>query len=112
MPAIRLRLSSGFRLLLAYAVYRAQSVDHCTAVDADDFAVGKDALDDLKGTPVVFAAECRDEDDAVADIEVGVACGKGVFVVDFIGHGNGDNIEVVAVGIGCGFEYFEVLSED
>ena len=93
-------------------MYRAQTVDHCTAVDADDFAVGKDALYDVKGNGVVFAAECRDEDDAVADIEVGVACGKGVFVVDFIGHGDCDDFERVAVGIGCGFEYFEVFFED
>ena len=52
---------------------RAQTVDHCGCFDADHAARGKAVLKNAQGAPVVGVAEERNNDRAVADVEIRVA---------------------------------------
>src|SRR5882757_10354426 len=87
----RLR-SCGF--LLGEAVEGAQAPDQVDGVDADDLAVGEAAGDDVEGVAVVAVVEGGDEDEAVRDVEVGVAGGEALaFEGDGRGHGKFDDFE-------------------
>lgn len=66
----RLLVSDGH--LLAEAVERAETPDDVGAVDANYFAVGEAFFEDIGGACVVVAFVSREDDQAVADVEVGV----------------------------------------
>ncbi len=60
-------------LLLGHAVERAKAPDEVDAVDADDFAVGKDLGEDVEGHAVVGIVKGRHRTRPLAMIEIGVA---------------------------------------
>ena len=62
--------------LLGEAVEGAEAPDEVDGVDADDLAGGEAGGDDVEGEAVVGVVEGGDEDEAVGDVEVGVAGGE------------------------------------
>ena len=87
-----------------------ETPDDVGAVDADNLAVAETLLEDVGGTGVVVALVGGKDDQAVGDIEVGVAGGKPLpFVVDGRGHGQLDNSGLLAVGQAATVEGGEVL---
>src|SRR5260370_28357705 len=90
------------RFLLGEAVEGAQAPDQVDGVDADDFAVGEAAGDDVEGVAVVAGVEGGGEDERVGDVGVGVAGGGALaFGNDGRGHGGGGDLEGFVVWV-CG----------
>jgi len=54
----------------------AETPDEVDGVDADDFARGKAAGDDVERVAILRVVEGGDEDERVGDVEVGVARGQ------------------------------------
>ena len=85
-------------LLLGHAVEGAEAPDEVGAVDAGDRAVGEAVGEGVEGDAVVGVVEGGDEDEAVGDVEVGVAGGQALaFEDDGRGHGEGEDLEGLAV---------------
>jgi hypothetical protein len=96
--------------LLGEAVEGAETPDEVDGVDADYFAVGEAAGDDVEGVAVVGVVEGGDEDETVRDVEVGVAGGEAlVFEEDRRGHGELDYFEGLVFQIAEAAETVEVF---
>ncbi len=81
-------------------------------MDADDLAGGEAGGDDVEGVAVVGVVEGGDEDEAVGDVEVGVAGGKALaFEDDWCGHGEFNDLEGVAGEVAEVAEAVEVFGE-
>ena len=94
------------------AVEGAEAPDEVDGVDADDFAVGEAGGDDVEGVAVVGVVEGGDEDQAVGDVEVGVAGGEAlVFEEDRRGHGEFDYFEGSVFEVAEAAEAVEVFGE-
>jgi len=103
-------LSCGF--LLGEAVEGAQAPDQVDGVDADYFAVGEAAGDDVEGVAVVAVVEGGDEDERVGDVEVGVAGREALAFEDYgRGHGEFDDLEGLVVKVAEAAETVEVFGE-
>ena len=94
----------------------AEAPDEVDGVDTDDLAGGEAGGDDVERAAVVRIIEGGDEDEAVGDVEVGVAGREALtFEDDGRGHGEGDDAEGLAfvggVGAAEGVEAVEVLGE-
>jgi hypothetical protein len=90
----------------------AQAPDEVDGVDADDFAVGEAAGDDVEGVAVVAVVEGGDEDERVRDVEVGVAGGEALaFEDDGRGHWEFDDLEGVACEVAEAAEAVEVFGQ-
>src|SRR6185437_11215823 len=100
------------RLLLREAVQRAESPDQIDGVDADDFAIGEAAGDDVEGVAVVGIVESGDEYQAIRDVEVGIARREALALKeDGRGHGQLDDTEWFATKVARGAQTVEVLGE-
>jgi len=60
----------------------AEAPDEVYGVDADDFAGGEAAGDDVEGVAVVGVVEGGDQDESVRDVEIGVAGGEALAFED------------------------------
>jgi hypothetical protein len=99
-------------LLLGEAVEGAQAPDEVDGVDAYDFAGGEAVGDDVEGVAVLAVVEGGDEDEAVGDVEVGVAGGEALIVKDDgRGHGEFDDLECFAVQVAEAAKAIEVFGE-
>ena len=75
-------------------------------------AVGEAAGDDVEGVAVVGVVEGGDEDEAVGDVEVGVAGGEALAFEDYgCGHGEFDDLEGLVVEVAEAAEAVEVFGE-
>ena len=78
----------------------AESPDEIDGMDADDFAVGKKLGENFERDAVVGIVEGRHQDQAVGDIEVGVAGGKALAAKDDRARqGQFDDRELLAVEV-------------
>src|SRR5277367_1089618 len=102
--------SCGF--LLGEAVEGAEAPDQVDGVDADDFAGGEAAGDDVEGVAVLAVVEGGDEDEIVRDVEVGVAGGEALAFEDYgRGHGEFDDLEGFVLEVAEAAEAVEVFGE-
>src|SRR6185312_15973554 len=62
-------------LLLGHAVERAKAPDEVDAVHADDVAAGENFREDVQGKAIIGVVKDRDKDQAVGEVEIGVAGG-------------------------------------
>ena len=87
-------LAGARGLLLRQAMERSQAEDEVDAVDADDLAAGEELGQGVQGDAVGGIVEGRDQDEAVGDVEVGVAGRQPLAVEDDRpGHGQGHDVE-------------------
>src|SRR3546814_41689 len=78
---VRLRVMAALcRKLLARAMEAAAADDDSARVDADRAAVGKERGERVHGRGIVRRTIGRDDHDAVADIEVHIACRRDLAV--------------------------------
>ncbi len=91
---------------------RTESPDKIYGMDADDFAVGKKLGENAQRNAVVGIMESRHQDEAVGDIEVGVA-GRKALPAKYDGAWQRqlDNCELPAVTAAGGFEAGKVVGE-
>src|SRR3989441_4798529 len=102
--ALRCRLLWGW-LLLRHAVQCAEPPDQISAVDADDLAVGEEVSEDVEGEAVVGIVEDGNENEAIGNVEIGVAGGEAAsFEEHWAGHGEFDDGERLAILVGGGAE--------
>ena len=94
------------------AVERAEAPDEIDCVDPDDGVCGEQLREDAEGDAVLGVIERGDEDAVVGAIEIGVAGGE-ADAVEMEGgrHGEIDDGELAAVGVGCALKAFAVLGE-
>ena len=94
------------------AVEGAQAPDEVYGVDAYDLAIREAGGDDVEGVAVVGVVEGGDHDEAVGDVEVGVAGREAlVFEEDRRGHGEFDYFEGLVVEVAEAAETVEVFGE-
>ena len=91
----------------------AEAPDQVDGSGCRRLSCGEAGGDGIEGDAVVGVVEGGDEDERVGDIEVGVAGGEALALeVDGGGHGQGDDLEWLTVGVrGGGVEAFEVLGQ-
>lgn len=83
----------------------AEAPDDVGGVDADNLAGGETGFEDVGGLVVGDAAVGGEDDFVVGDIEVGVGGGEALVVVkDHVGHGQFDDVGLLAVGETALFE--------
>ena len=81
-------------------------------MDADDLAVGEELGQGVQGDPIGGVVEGGNQDEAVGDVEVGVAGGQALAVEDDgDGHGQGHDAQRLAVLIACRLEPTKILRE-
>ena len=91
---------------------RAEAPDQVDAVDADDFAVGKELGESVERDAVVWIVKCGHENEAVGDVEVGVTGREALAAKDNgARHGQLDDRELLALRSARGFEAREILGE-
>ncbi len=109
--ALRCRLLWGW-LLLRHAVQCAEPPDQISAVDADDLAVGEEVSEDVEGEAVVGIVEDGNENEAIGNVEIGVAGGEAAsFEEHWAGHGEFDDGERLAILVGGGAEAADVFAQ-
>jgi hypothetical protein len=86
-------------LLLGHAMECAEAPDEVDGVDADDLAAGEEFGERVESDAVVGIVEGGDEDEAVGDVEVGVAGREALAAKDDgARHGQVDDGELLALG--------------
>src|SRR6266849_647348 len=109
--ALRCRLLWGW-LLLRHAVQCAEPPDQISAVDADDLAVGEEVSEDVEGEAVVGIVEDGNENEAIGNVEIGVAGGEAAsFEEHWAGRGEFDDGERLAILVGGGAEAADVFAQ-
>ena len=82
---------------MGHAMDRAEAEDEVAAGNGDDLAIGEQAGEGGEGDAVIWVAEGGDEDDAVGDVKIGVACGKALAGEKYwLGHGEGFDAQGLA----------------
>ena len=75
-------------------------------------AGGEAGGDDVEGVAVVAVVEGGDQNEAVGDIEVGVAGGEALAFEDYrVGHGEFDDVEGLVLEVAGGAKAVEVFGE-
>src|SRR5579859_5188151 len=90
----------------------AEAPDEIDAVHADDIAAGENLGQNVEGEAVVAVVEGGHEDDAVGEVEIGVAGGDALIAEDDgARHGQLDDGELSAVRSARGFQVMEIFGE-
>jgi len=90
----------------------AEAPNEVHGVDADNLAGGEAFGEDVEGVAVIEVVEGGDQDDAVSDVEVGVAGGEALALKeDGAGHGERDDFKLLALQVAGLVKALEVLSQ-
>src|SRR5579864_2004571 len=87
-----------------------QSPDQVAAMNADDFVLGEQISQDVKGRAVIGVIESGNKNKFVGDVEVGVACGQPLSLKYCgIREGKLNHLEFAPEQVSSGCQTLEVL---